>query len=160
MNFVKEQGRKVINAFDTLMNYKDLRSDQNPEVRRFIENYHALAFELTQYHNTLSFQTPEPELCKTIVDRIDSMNAMLLSYQSEDDQMLFNDVMVLRNAYRMTELLETRNEIQRKIDAGIQASVHADAHSMYQTPNMFASASSMPMPPYGMVNVDMTSHLT
>lgn len=141
-----KKGKALMDAVDGVLNYKDLRSNQNPEVRRFIEEYHALTFELATYRNTPPTMTIEPGLAELIVARIDAMNEMLLSYQSDCDRATFNDAMTMRAAYRLDELNEARREIQGKIDAAAQAALTVAAHGTqpaayemhsYQVPNVF-----------------------
>lgn len=128
MNYLMRKGQALLDAVDTVLNYKDLRSNQNPEVRRFIEEYHALAFDLSTYRNTPATMTIEPGLAELIVARIDAMNEMLLAYQSDCDRNTFNDALVLRDAYRMDMLMEARREIQGKIDAAAQQALAAAAY--------------------------------
>ncbi len=157
MDYLMKKGKALMDAVDGVLYNKDLRSNLNPEVRRFIEEYHALTFELATYRNTPPTMTIEPGLAELIVARIDAMNEMLLAYQSDCDRATFNDAMVMRAAYRLDELNEVRREIQTKIDAAAQAALTAAAYGTqsaayemhsYQVPNVFAhnaANSSMPM---------------
>lgn len=115
MNWVFSKIEKVASTFDNLTSYNQLDNPGNAEVAAFIQNYHALAFEIPPYRRMHTNQLLDMPLCETMVKRIETMNDFLLFYQSTDD--LFDVVTNLRQHYHMEELLTLKNEIVQKMIA-------------------------------------------
>lgn len=138
MNWAFRNIEKLASKFDNLTNYNQLDNPGNAEVNAFIQNYHALAFELAPYRCMHANQLLDMPLCERIVNRIENMNNFLLMYQSQEE--LFDVVMNLRQHYHMEELLNVKNEIVQKMMAQQnQQNQQFQSPSYYGTPEVVMS---------------------
>jgi hypothetical protein len=143
----------VVDKFDELTLRNQLDNPQNPEVRRFLDNYLVLAFELAAVRHTAPNQRLDAELCSTILLRIDTMNDFLLRYQTENET--FEQVIVLREAFHMEQLLASRAELATRLSNEMQCSSQQQSPYAPFSPPYMSSSAILPLPPSAMA-IDMT----